>query len=815
MDIYEFNNIPVQDRYYVRPKTAYNRLKAAQRMKQTVYVYGSTGYGKTSLVTDFLKRKKYNYISAKKNDAVEAIEVLLEKMKKEDRSDKIVVIDDLYLLKDSEEREKCYQLLEKLIIDPEIWLILISRCVLPAWLIPLHIKYFFVTITADDLCLSKEEINIYIENWNLSLSDLPRKWILEEAGGHPLFLKIFCINLKNSNLFVDDSGEQAKKEMELIEKTIVDCYDYLDTVYDQWDLSLMEFLMYISIVDRFNTYTARIITRKKNAEKYILEALETGDFLIEYNTPDGLIYEMRNQMRLSMQRRLSKRYSKAYIDEIYYNAGIAYESCGEMMNALSMYEKCENEEAVSRILIETSKINEALGFYWKMRKYYLELSEEKIKKNPELMVSMSMLQSILLNDRESEHWYDELKKYSQKQTGQMWKVSVMNLLYLDIALPHRSTDNYISCLKKSADVIKQWKMSFPYISVTNNQPSLINGDKDFCEWSSKDSEFIKDVASTAEMFFVKCGKGIVNLFLAESLFEKGSNDYEVLNLAEKGRFQSEKGGKKEIVFVSVGIISWISLFHNHLDDAVNSTESFMSGVNSKSYLFEGVDTLKTRFLLYSTDRSPEISEWMKKAPDEDKEFCSLERYRYVTKIRCYLAFGKKEKALALGSLLLNYAESRHRTYLQIEIRLLLAITLYRLNSGTWINFLREAIAMAEKLHFVRIISREGAAIWEPLKYGDIEWKDLEFKRQVINETKEMAGLYPSYLNEKRQGNVILSDKAMRILRLQAEGKSVIEIGKILGLSVGGVKYYNKETYKMLGVNSKTAAITEARKMGIL
>ena len=61
----------------------------------------------------------------------------------------------------------------------------------------------------------------------------------------------------------------------------------------------------------------------------------------------------------------------------------------------------------------------------------------------------------------------------------------------------------------------------------------------------------------------------------------------------------------------------------------------------------------------------------------------------------------------------------------------------------------------------------------------------------------------------------LSDKALKILRLQAQGMSVAEIADILGLSQAGVKYYNQETYKKLGVNCKAAAIAEARNRRVL
>ena len=52
---------PEVDTYYIRPKLANLRMKTAQDICQTVYICGSVGYGKTSLVADFLSKKYYEY----------------------------------------------------------------------------------------------------------------------------------------------------------------------------------------------------------------------------------------------------------------------------------------------------------------------------------------------------------------------------------------------------------------------------------------------------------------------------------------------------------------------------------------------------------------------------------------------------------------------------------------------------------------------------------------------------------------------------------------------------------------------------------
>ena len=201
---------------------------------------------------------------------------------------------------------------------------------------------------------------------------------------------------------------------------------------------------------------------------------------------------------------------------------------------------------------------------------------------------------------------------------------------------------------------------------------------------------------------------------------------------------------------------------------------------------------------------------MKTAPDEEQEFFILERFRYLTKVRVYLAMGKKERAYNLIQMMLAYAEMMHRPYVHMECHVLLAITQYRMGSSEWKQTLQYAISKAEEYHFVRILSREGAALWELLKEEEFVWKDEKYKKQVLKECEMLARRYPVYLSEKQEGNVFLSDKALAILRLQSEGYSIEEIAEQMNLSKAGVKYYNQDTYKKLGVRGKAAALTEAR-----
>ena len=64
-----------------------------------------------------------------------------------------------------------------------------------------------------------------------------------------------------------------------------------------------------------------------------------------------------------------------------------------------------------------------------------------------------------------------------------------------------------------------------------------------------------------------------------------------------------------------------------------------NGGKTERYLF---------WKLRKTYGEEEIQKWMKEeAPDEDQEFYTMDRYRYLLKVRIYLLEGRYERAVSL------------------------------------------------------------------------------------------------------------------------------------------------------------------------
>lgn len=774
---------------YICPKEAVRKLKTARKLRSAAYLYGVTGIGKTALIREFLGRRRYEYYSAKETEP-EQIRV------RDDGKDHIVVIDDLYSVTSQRQREEYRERIKAMLDQERVWLILISRSPVPRWLFPLYVEYVFTVISEKNFYLTREEQKLYLEAWNIHLNEKDEEKTWELGHGHPVALRLLAL----------EKGD--------IESAVKDMWIYLEThVYDQWDVELQDFLMETSIVDNFTRELAGMITGRSNVEGMIAQAEEIGNFL-ELAGENG-IWQYRWPMRQSMRNRLQKKYSDEKIRHLYYHAGLYYELHDRYPEALEMYQKYQETESISRVLTANARKNPASGQYFQLRKYYLSLPEERIMTSSVLMACMSMLHSMLMNEQESERWYHNLGEFAKNSTGSARREAGSYLLYLDISLPHRGNVNLVDILKHAGNLMGQRKVALPEFSVTSNLPSLMNGGKDFCEWSKKDKELAASIGKPVELVLGKYGRGIVPLALAESGLEKGMDSYEVMRLAEKGKMCAESGGKAEQCFVAVGILVWLSVQKGNAEYGEEILQIFRKRAEEDApWLIWNLEAFLCRCRLYQ-GKSAEAGGWMAGAPNELEEFCTMERFRYLTKVRVYLQSGRYERAYGLIQQLLYYAEHMKRTYISMEAKLLLAVVLYRMDRKEWREAMQECIASAEEYHFVRVISREGGAALELLKAGGFVWRDPKFQEQVLRECEQMAAFYPNYLKEGADGEVLLPENALKILRMQAEGFPVKEIAVRLGISEATVKYHNKETYRKLGVNSKVAAVNEARKRKLI
>lgn len=776
------------------PNTVRKKLKYAFSTGQTAYVTGGTGFGKTEFVRQFLIGKNYTYISC---------DNLSLKRNIEKNCENIVVIDNLHLLSDDEQKQQIISLSK----NKSIQLVLINRSSVPSWLMPAYIFSGFIIINENDLGMTHRELKILLEKSDLKLSDNTINSIIEQSCGNILIINHILTCLEQGFEYTD----------QLVNSISENFCDYLiNSVMSQWDNDVVEFLMQISCVDEFCLQLAEFVTGNQYVSSILQKAKETGNFISEENG----VYKIRSIMLKALRILSAQTYSSAQLKEFIYNAGLYYETQDNIVKALEMYEKSGNTGRIKELLIRNSRRNPGNGHFLELRKSYFSLPEEEIEKSPILMAGMSMLYSMLMQINESKYWYDKLKYYEKNAKGGDKREALSRLTYLEIALPYKKSKDLLKIIKGIPIVLFDKGIKIQEFSVTSNVPSTMNGGLDFCSWSKKDKEIAKAVGGIVERLCGRYGKGIVSAALGESGYEKGEDAYEVLSYLSQAQIEAENGGKLEIAFAAVGIQTRLSLCNANTESALNILTSFEQKVldNGDIQLMPNLNAMKCRLALYN-DENGTVDKWLEEAPDEIKEFFTIERYRYLTKIRCYIAKGKYFEAYSLIEKMHYYAELYCRTYILIELSVLSAIVKYRMGN-TWKSDFIYALETASDYHFIPIISEEGAAVTCLLNeikkdIGTNNKIDKEWFREVEIQSNKMAKKYPLYLRPKTAEKSDFSQTALEILRLQANGFTTSKIAGKLGIKIDTVKYHIKQNYKKLDVSSKTDAVIIAQQFNII
>ena len=702
------------DKGYIAPEAALKKLRVAKGLGQAVYIYGATGYGKTELVRQYLSRRRYHYISCAEDAAglMETAETAQEAAshssgkEKEAQPRTVMVVDDMHLLKNAEGRKAVLSLAGR----QDVWFILICRSPIPAWLMPLYIKGGFLVITEDDLRLGEKEIAAYMDSQGLTATEEEVAFVAVRSQGNAYTVRHTALKML----------EGMRPGPEMAEEIVEAFAAYLEShVMVQWDSDLLEFLMQISVTDEFTLPLAEMVTGNRHAPELLERAVETGNFL---SCRDGT-YRLRPQLIRALRRRAAKEYSPQERADHAYNAGLYYEMQGQIVPALAMFEQCGKKERIRELLIRNARLNPGNGHYFELRRYYLQMEERELEESPVLMAGMSMLYSLMMQEKESEYWYRKLEKFASTAKGGQKREAVSRLAYLDIALPHRGSADMIDIMKRMPALIFDRGMSLPEFSVTSNYPSTMNGGKDFCHWSREDRKLAATIGKLVERVLGRYGKGLVKAALGESFYEKGEDAYEVLTLLARAKMEAEGGGMIEIAFAAVGLQVRLDTLQGEIQTAAEVLASFEKGVRGQGavQLLPNIGALRCRLALYQGDKEA-VSAWMAQAPDEDREFCVMERYRYLTKVRCYLSIGEYLKAQALLEKLRYYTEKCRRTYVRMEVCLLSAIAKYR-TGGAWKEEFLSALKEACGYRFIRLISEEGrrcrSCLW---RRGRAFWK---------------------------------------------------------------------------------------------
>ena len=780
---------------YIKPVQAFKKLDVAKLLRQGVYIYSATGFGKTELIHQYFTNQKCIYIPCEHNFC--DLSVIPEEYTG------TVIIEDVDVIEDEELRNEIAELCKR----KKLWLIITGRSKMPSWLFDSYIKQNMMLITEKDLVPTIEGVDKYMRSEGITLTEEELRYLLRASEGNFIAIKYTAQCLS--------AGEHFGKELH---EKIIDMMQrfFEENVVSMMNTELVDFLMKVSIVDDFTEQLAIMITGNSAARKLIERAMDAGNFIEKKNE----LYKIRFPFREALQSKAIEKFPQSELKNFALLAGGYYEANNEDNKALDLYVKYGETGRIRELLLRNARKCPESGYYIEMRKYYLMLSDDDISGNVYLMSAMSLLYSMLMDFDRSEYWYQKLKEYRDNARGSEQREATRQLAYLDIALPGRGSTNILDLIKNCAKLLKDRSIPAPEFSVTSNQPSLMNGGKDFCEWSKHDREIAASAGKIVCSFLGKYGKGLVNAALAESFFEKGGDPYEIISMVSKAKIEAETGGKLELCFAANSVLIRQYLVSGNPDAAKSVLDSFEKTVknNNNSRILPSIGAMRCRIALMEGN-SAEVESWLKTAPDENEVFIAMNRYLYLTKIRCYIAQNEYGEAYSLIESMRFYAEKCDRKFISMELSILTAIIKYRMGSD-WKNYFVKALEKICEYRFIPIISREGAAVFpliEECREQCVANKKINRKwfDAVFDAVGKMARRYPLYLKTTKAAPVDISPMDARILACLAEGLSVPKTAERLNINFETLRSRIKEIYRKLGAKNKTEAVIIAQKMKLI
>lgn len=714
-----------------------------------------------------------------------------------------VLVDDLQYLLEPELREALCNLIR---CRTDLHFILLGRGAVPGWLMPFQFAGILLTIETEALLFDRATAQRMLESRGITVSPSEMSAIQGDLKGYPIAMDILCRKLKDGAAYSAEILDAVKREV----------FIYFDeAVYRRFDAPLQRMLVSLAPFECFHLELAKMVSGDPRAGE-LLGVVQRDTTMLLF---DGLdTYQFWPIFRGFLMWELHQKFTDAEQRSLYSRAALYYELHDEFDKALEFYSLAGEQSKVSALLVKNAEQHPGVGYYHELQNYYFDLPQEEILKSPSLLCGMSMLTAMCLNYEDSERWYSELQGYAARlnKTDLEYKSVQGKLAYLDIALPQRVSRGLIEVVGNVFRVMTDKQLKVPSFSVTSTLPSIMNGGKDFCEWSKKDDLLYATMKKPLETVLGRDGVGLADCGLCESKFEKGEDvSKRLLTLMSRlGEIQAR--GTPDIEFAVVGLLARVQVSQGKAHAALESIESLRAKFleTGQTRFLPNIDAMLCRINLRLGDTEAAHAWLREKAPKNDARLWAMWRYQYLTQAMVQFTEGEYDDALLLLARLKPYCEHCGRVMDGIHIRLLSALCAERRGNPEWKAVFCAALDTCLEYQFIWPVAQYGVAILPLL--SECTWdKDAAFLDNLVSAARAQAVEYPRFLKPQTQPIEPLSAAETQVLKLLCENLSNQEIGEILGIKLPTVKTHVSRILQKLGVSRRSEAKAAAEKLHLI
>lgn len=757
-----------------------------------IFLSAGPGWGKTAATCSLLEKQTVSFLSLRRRPLPGFFS-----------KERLIVLDDFQALPPQAE-EKLRELLRK---SPQGQrFILLSRGPLPEYLSFYEAAGALLTLGSGDLALDTDSLARLAQARGLSLSPYELRRLRDETEGRPAAVQLLLSLLS--------AGQPLRRQA-------IDALDGKMGAYlEESALRLLApeargLLVRLSPFDPLPLALAEAVT----GDSAVLSALEN------LRRTSGLLQRTGDVWRVSdrrfllpyLQKRLREEYSPEEIRSLHLAAGRWYALGQDGSRALFHLQQAGSRRDILDALTRSARLQLQTGSYDAVRDYCHLLTEEEIRRSPDLLCAMSLLHSASSRPEEAEIWYERLQEFIRRmdrRDGDYPRVRGLAAC-LDIALPHRGTSGLADVLPAVYQQLLSKSLTLPEWNVTDSLPSLLRGGKDFSRWVPEDEALYRALRVPVEAVLGRAGVGAGELALTESLLEKGGDISGRFLALTALREELRVRGAPEMEFVLIALLVRALSAAGNPGRARELLLQFRAEAAEKGAggLLPNIDAMRCRLSLLE-DGGFSDRWFADHAPDEER-FCGRERYRCLTKVRCYLKHGDCLAALLLLGRLLDDAQRYDRPLDRLETLILVAICRYRMDQADWRTYFSDALALGAAYGYVAVFAREGAALLPLLERRGRETVEAGYWDRILSGAVTQAGYYGRYLQPLDSPLGRLTQTERTVLRLLCQNRSNEEICSLLHIKLPTAKTHVRNVFKKLAVSSRAEARTAARRLGLV
>ena len=715
----------------------------------------------------------------------------------------ILLIDDLQLLQEERDLQTLCELIRT---GAERRFVLLSRGAPPGSLMAFQYAGLMTVLEAEDLLFDQNDIRVLLQNCGITTTDNELAAIRQESIGYPLGVNIIARYMSGGRPF----------SKEIVAKGYREVFSYFEAaVYRRFDLPMRRFLLELAPFEQFDLEMARMVSGDPHAGDLL-------DWLLHNTTmlccEDLHTFSFWPQFRTFLLWQMGREYNDEKRKAIFGRGGLYYELKEDYAHALACYTKGGDHSKVSDLLVRNAELHPGMGHYSEMENYYRSLPESEIAASPSLMQGMSMLCALAMDYEGSERWYRELREFWKRCEKQdaAGKQARGRLAWLDISLPQRGVDGLAATIPAVFTLLTNKELTLPSFSVTSALPSLMNGGKDFSEWSKKDDLLYKTMRIPVEAILGRDGVGLADCAIAESRFEKGENiSGRMLSLIPKVN-EIRQRGTPDMEFAVGGLLARSQLASGQSEDARHTLVSLRAQFAERGLtrFLPNMDAMLCRMDLLNGELDSADAWYHEKAPRDPMHINVMKRYQYLTQAMVELADGRPDAARLTLAPLEAYVKNCARYIDSVHLHVLTAIALYRQKDDAWRGRLTQALETAAAYRFIRTISVYGTAVLPLLeeleRVGSAKWH-----KQLMSEVRTQAAYYPNFLQPRLALSDTLTPMELQILHLVCADKSNAEIAEIMNIKLSTVKTHVSHILTKLDVKRRSEAKTAARKLRLV